>query len=160
MSLTPAQLTTLATDINAQGSLATARTNHDAPFVANFYAGAGSVTVWRNDISVGEVTKAITMSDFVVLTAIKQNGLLLLTQSAVIDATQATIRASFAAIFPSSATLTALNALAIRTATKFEQLFTNGAAVSGSFLMQNDADAKTLLNQPLDAPTVAKAMGW
>jgi hypothetical protein len=162
MNLTSAQRTTLAADINGQASLAAARTTHDAPAVAAFYAGTGAVNVWRNDVSVASVIAVIGMSEFVGLTAIKQNGLILLTQAPVVDATQATVRAGFASIFAAGATLTALNALAIRAATKFEALFTNGAAVNGSFLMQNDGNlpALTLLGQALDPATVALAMGW
>jgi hypothetical protein len=55
-ALTSAQLTALATDINAQGSLAAARTGKDATIIANFYNATASPDfwVWRTSVSKAE----------------------------------------------------------------------------------------------------------
>jgi hypothetical protein len=55
-ALTGAQLTTLATDINAQGSLSAARSAKDATIIANFYNANASPDfwVWRTSVSKAE----------------------------------------------------------------------------------------------------------
>src|SRR5574337_413974 len=132
--LTPAQLASLKTDISSQSSLTTAVAAKDWPTVAAFYNAASSpaVTVWRADVRPSEIVAAITGSEFVALTAIKQSLLSLLLMPGVVDATSANVRADFSAIFASGSSLTALTNIAQRTATRIEALFTT-AQVSATY---------------------------
>src|SRR5574340_562885 len=147
--LTPAQLATLKTDAEGQSSLTAAIAAKDWPTVAAFYAEASSpaVTIWRADVKPSEIVAAITGSEFVALTAIKQSLLSLLLMPGVVDATSANVRADFSAIFASGSSLTALTAIAQRTATRIEALFTTAqvSEVYGYALTEND---------------IAAAMGW
>lgn len=145
MRLTTAQIATLKADIAAQPSLVTAVQTHDFASIASFYNSPGSATVWRSDIAPGEIASAVTMTDFVALTAVKQNGLLLLTQGSAVDASNANVRAAFQAIFGASTTLTALTAIAQRIGTRLELLFSTPASPSnvsslyGTVLDKEDA---------------------
>lgn len=133
MSLTASQLSTLKTDIQGRASLASSVAAADWPTVAAFYNAPASpaVNVWRADIATEEIAPQVVMSDFVALTAVKQNGLLLLTQGPKIDATQANVRSAFASIFGAgSTTLTNLTALAQRPATRFEAMFLTAAGAA------------------------------
>lgn len=140
--LTASQLATLKTDISGQSSLTAAIAAKDWPTVAAFYAQPSSpaVTIWRADVKPSEIVAAITGTDFVGLTAVKQSLLSLLLMPDVVDATSANVRADFSAIFPASASLTALTAIAQRTATRLEALFTTSAvsAVYGYTLTAAD----------------------
>src|SRR5574337_2012440 len=124
--LTASQLATLKTDISGQSTLTAAVAAKDWPTVAAFYAEASSpaVTIWRADVKPSEIVAAITYTELVALTSPKQFALQVLLQPGVVDATSANVRAAFSAIFGTSASLTALTALAERTATRLEALFT------------------------------------
>ena len=132
--LTPAQLAAIKTDISAQSSLTADVASANWPAVAAFYNAPSSpaVTVWRADVKPSEIVAAITGTDFTNLTAIKQSLLLLLLTPGVVDATSSNVRADFSAIFPISASLTALTNIAQRTATRIEALFTT-AQVSATY---------------------------
>lgn len=124
--LTSAQLAALKADIGAQSSLTASVAAKDWVTVAAFYNSPSSpaVTIWRADVQPSEIVAAIIGSEFVALTAIKQSLLTLLLMPGVVDATSANIRADFSAIFASGSSLTALTAIAQRTATRIEALFT------------------------------------
>src|SRR5574337_515203 len=132
--LTASQLASLKTDASGQSTLTAAIAAKDWPTVAAFYAEPSSpaVTIWRADVKPSEIVAAITGTDFTGLTAVKQSLLSLLLMPGVVDATSANVRADFSAVFPSSASLTALTALAQRTATRLEALFTT-AQVSAAY---------------------------
>lgn len=135
--MTPAQLATLKAAVLADSTANAFPNTSDGNFACAAYLNtvpAVPVQLWRPDISPTEVAKTITMSAFVLLTAIKQNGLLLLTQGTV-DATAANVRQGFSDIFGAGATLTALTALAQRPGTRFEVIFSSGGppAVSTMF---------------------------
>ena len=132
--LTPTQAATLKTNITANlATVFNGRTIqqwldiYDLETIAAFYNSPQSpqVDLWRPDIKVSEVSPQIVMSDYVALTAIRQNGYLALTQGDIIDATKANIRAGFGSIFgAASVTTSNLTALAKKPATKFENLYT------------------------------------
>lgn len=133
MSLTPAQQTTLKTDMHSAGNAAAlgaflAAT--DWVSIAAFYNANSAQTVWKPNISVRDLTRNIVGSAFDALTAQKQNGYLALTSGGVVDATSASIRAWFSDIFGAGVTLTALTAEAQRLATRFELLFSTAASPS------------------------------
>lgn len=140
--LTTSQLATLKTDISGQPALTAAVAAKDWPTVAAFYAEPSSptVTIWRADVRPAEIVAAITGSEFVALTALKQSLLSLLLMPGVVDATSPNVRADFSAIFASGSSLTALSALAQRTATRLEALFTTAqvSAVYGYTLTAAD----------------------
>lgn len=150
--LTSAQLATLKTDINAQAPLAAARTAADWPTVAAFYNANTSpaVAVWKPSITVHEMNAVITWSAFAGLTALAQNAYMAMTQDGFVDATSATVRAGFSTVFGAgSASLTALNALAQRTATRLEALL---VSVAGPPIVS------AVFGQSLSADDVQKAM--
>lgn len=123
--MTPAELATLKTAITNDSTANAFPNTSDGNFALAIYLNAPSspaVAVWRRDITPTEVASTIVMSAFVALTAIKQSGLLLLTQG-LVDASVASVRTGFNDIFGSGPTLTALTALAQRTGTRFEIIF-------------------------------------
>lgn len=136
MNLTPAQATTVrnwlvanASALSSQlsqpggGATVAAALNQQAP---------GPFVVWRTDIRASQVVAAITGSEFVALTAIKQNGLMLLITPGIIDASSANIRADFSAIFAAGTSLTALTALSKRNATYIERILATGTGTTAS----------------------------
>lgn len=147
--LTASQLATLKTDLGGQSSLTAAVAARDWPTVAAFYNAPSSpaVTVWRADVKPSEIVAAITGNEFVALTAIKQSLLSILLMPGVVDATSANVRADFSAIFASGSSLTALTAIAQRTATRIEALFTA-------------AQVSAVYGYVLTGPDIAAAMGW
>ncbi len=125
MPLTSAQNATLKAAILADGTMNAFANTSDGNFALAAYLNASSspaVAVWRNNITPTEIASTIVMSAYVALTAVQQNGLLLLTQGTV-DATIPAVRTAFSSIFGAGATLTALTALAQRTGTRFEIIF-------------------------------------
>lgn len=151
--MTPAQLSTVKAAILADSTANAFPNTSDGNFALAAYLNAAkipAVSVWRNDIAPREVASAVVQSEWVVVTAIKQNGLLLMTQGDRIDATQANVRNGFASIFATGATLTALTALAQRSATRFEAMFLTvaGAANTSSVFGQtiSPQDVETARN--------------
>lgn len=134
-----AQLTVFKAAILADGNVSAfvSAQNHIA--IAAYYNGAGTGNIWRPDIKVSEINTALVGSEFVALTAIKQN-LFLVIASAPVDATSANVRANFTAIFTSGTTLSNLTALAQRVPTKGEMVFTtsNVCSMYGLIVSAND----------------------
>lgn len=132
--LTLSQLSTLKTDItvtNAATSfngstLLTLWNGNDFENLAAYYNTTASpqLDLWRPDIAPSDIIPVIVMSEFIALTAVKQNGLLLYMQGSVINATNANVRNGFTSIFTSGTSLTNLTALAKKAATNLEKLFT------------------------------------
>lgn len=135
--LSQVQLAALKTDItNAGGgaefSAAIAAKNWSVILSAYNAPASGTWIIWRSDVARRDIIYAIVMSDFVVLTDIKQAGLrIYLDYLDVLDATQPNVQAAFSAIF-SGATLTALSALSKRQATRCEKLFSTGVGSNAS----------------------------
>lgn|SRR5487761_2152066 len=138
--MTPAQLATLKTDATANFAALVAAKDWPAVAAAYNLPSSPAVTIWRADIRPVEVIDAITGSEFIVLTAQHQAMLSLLLLPGVVDATSANVRADFSAIFSAGSSLTALIAMAQRTATRLEALFTTSAisAVYGHTLTADD----------------------
>lgn len=128
--MTPAQLTALKTAINGDANLAAARTAGDMGTIAAYYNAPGTGMIWRPAISVGELNTAIVWSEFIALTQGQRDAYFAMIQASI-DATNANVRSGFASIF-SGQSLTNLTALAQRTPTRFEALFTT-AQVSTAF---------------------------
>lgn len=133
MALANGQLTILKTDITVtkaatvyQGStlLVHWQQSH-TQIIADFYNQAANpqVDIWRSDVKVTDMAKSVLMSEFIALTAVKQNGMNLYMQGETIDATNANVRNGFASIFPAGTSLNNLTALAKKAATYFESLF-------------------------------------
>lgn len=136
--MTPAQLATLKAAIAADATANAFPNTSDGNFACAAYLNTvpGSPTqLWRPDVTPTEINSTIIYSAYVALTAIKQNGLLQLTQGATVNATAASVRQGFSDIFGAGATLTALTALAQRPGTRFEVIFSSGGppAVSSMF---------------------------
>lgn len=126
MALTLAQLQTFKTAVLGEAALAAARAAGDHGAIAAYYnASAGTGSIWKPAVTDVEMNSVIVWADFVALTAIRQNGYIAMTQPKVVDATKATIRAGFTAVFGAGTTsLTNLTALAQRVPTRFEALYT------------------------------------
>ncbi len=142
MALTSAQLATLKAAILADGTANAFPNTSDGNFACAVYLNTvpGSPTqLWRSDVSPSEVAKSVLMSEYAALTAIKQNGLLLITQG-TIDATSANIRAAFTTIFTSGTSLTNLTALAQRPGTRFEVIFSAGGPPATSTMYGRAVD--------------------
>ncbi len=136
--LTSGQATAFRTNVKSHNgdAVATAYANHDIDALLAFYnaTAAGPVVLWRADIKPSELAGAIVMSEFVVLSTAAQNGQLLLLQLGAggLDATNANVRASFTTIWTGKTTLTALTAIAQRSATAFEAISSFLSLVSGA----------------------------
>jgi hypothetical protein len=129
--MTPAQQTTLKTDMHSAGNAAALGAwlaAGDWVSIAAWYNSASALTVWKPSVAVRDLTRNIVGSVFDALTVGKQNGYLALTQGGVVDATSSNVRAWFQDIFGAGATLTALTAEAQRVATRFEALFSTPAS--------------------------------
>ncbi len=141
--MTDAQKQTLKTDVTVthastvyQGSTLLQYWNaNNLDAIAAYYNTNVSpqVDLWRPDVSPNELQKAIVMSAYTALTAVKQNGFMVYLQAANLDATNQNIRDGFNSIFGAGATLTALTALAKKPATNWENLFV-GAVQSGAYV--------------------------
>ena len=135
MALTSAQLATLKAAIAANGTLnAQPSDGTGLAFIADALNAVASPDffVWRNNIPSSEIVAAITGSEFVALTAQKQQGLMLLLIPGTVDASSSNVQADFSAIFSAGTTLTALAALAHRKATVIEKMFATGTGTTGS----------------------------
>lgn len=157
MNLTTAQRTSLTSDINAQAALATARTLHDAPAVANFYNALTSptVAVWKTSVPKSALDAVANWTFFGGLAAIKQNIYFALTDP--VNPSAANIRTAFAQVWTVAGDQTPLLNLAQRTATRLEALFGAGGP---PIVCQVDATGASLFGQSLDAQTVSSLMGW
>lgn len=137
MSLSPAEKAILKAAIVADPTMNAFPNTSDGNFALAEYLNApGTTELWRSDITPEEIASTVTMSAFTSLTAVKQNGLLLMTQGERINATSASVRSSFSDIFGAGATLTALTALAKKMGTRFQIIFSTvdgGANVSTKF---------------------------
>lgn len=147
--LTPAQNTTLAAAINGDGTLAGAVAAKDWYTIAVAFNALSNppVSIWRPSVTVQELNTAVDWSAFAVLTVAKQNTYFAMITPGFIDATSANIRGGFNTVFGAGATLTALSALAQRTATRFEALFST-------------SNVSDVFGQTLSAGDVQKAMGF
>lgn len=137
--MTPTQYQALKAAILADGAL----NGQSDEFIADALNQASNpnVDIWKPSIPVSEMTSVIDWAEYASITAAKQNAYLALTQGSVIDATKASVRAAFGSIFSGQANTTAaLTALAKRSATKFEALFTTSGvcAVFGQTLTPQD----------------------
>jgi hypothetical protein len=146
MSLTQAQLTTLKTAILAEtdASVVAARqAPADTTTIANFYNQIASpqVLLWKPVVKVDDLKPAVDWVSFGNFTVQKQNTWFAMCQGMTIDATSANIRNGFGAVF-TGATLTALTAVAQRSATRFEALFTtsNVSSVFGQTVRDVDIE--------------------
>lgn len=146
--LTTAQSATLKAAILGNSTLAAFITSGQTGALAvyaNTVPPTGTTLVWRPNISAIELNGAIVWSDFIALSQGQRDAYRAMTQ-APIDATQATIRAGFTAVFgAASPTLAAITALAQRNATRFEALY----VVNG---------VTPMFGQRLDVPSILKAM--
>ena len=127
--MTPAQLATLKTDIQAQASLTSAVAAADWPTVAAFYNAVASpaVNVWREDIPLTEFVATVVPSEYVSLTALQQNTMRFYLLGDPVDASSANIRTVFSQLFAANTTTRgALTAMAQRPATALEKLFGTG----------------------------------
>jgi hypothetical protein len=131
MALTPAQKTTLKTDMHSGGNAAALGTwlaAADWPSIATWYNTDSGSMVWRPSIPVSDLTRNIVGTVADGLSTQKQQGYIMLTQGGFVDATYANIRNWFSDIFGAGATLTALTAEAQRPATRFQMLFATAAS--------------------------------
>jgi hypothetical protein len=140
MSLTLWQLQTFKAAILADVSQTTnvATNNHIA--IAAYYNGNGTGTIWRPAIPVAEIITALIGAETVALSATKIAAFQIMCSGMSIDATNANVRAAFSAIFGASTTLTNLTAIAQRTPTRFEMVFTVSQVCSqfGALVTPND----------------------
>ena len=138
-TLTPAQWQTFKADMltNQAGNI----TAGDHGAISAYYNAAGTGNIWRPSIDIAELNTAIVWADFAGRTAAQRDTYLAMISPGFIDATSSNIRDGFTAVFGAgSPSLTQLAALAQRTPTRFEQLFTTNAvsAVFGQSVSPTD----------------------
>jgi hypothetical protein len=160
--MTTAQLQTLKTDITVtrasvsfQGQTLLQHWNQDhTQIIADFYnqvAAGPAVSLWKPDVPVEDLAKSILMSEFIALTAVKQNGFAVYQFGTYVDATNANVRNGFNSIFGTSTSLTNLTAIAKKPGTYLEVLFSSvdGAANTSTLykytLTAADVDAAKLV---------------
>lgn len=140
--MTPAQIATLKAAIAADPTMSAYPNTSDGAYDLAQYLNATSnpaVSIWKPDVSPSAMAAAVDWTAYAALTAAKQNAYLALTQGPV-DATSASVRSAFSSIFGAGATLTALSALAQRTASRLEAVFTtsNVCSVYGQMVGYQD----------------------
>jgi hypothetical protein len=146
MGMTPAQLATFKAAILADPNLAAARAAGDHGAIATYYNANGTGFVWRPSVPVSEVNTAIVWSEFAVLSALLQTTYMAMIQGGL-DATSANMRGGFTTVFgPATASRANLTALAQRTPTRFEALFTA-------------SNVSTVFGYVVTAADVAEALG-
>ena len=94
--------------------------------IAQYYNDLASpqVNIWRPDLTVDMITNVIVMSDFIALSASKQQAWFAMSQSSKIDATSSLVRTNFVSIFGNgTATTNSVTAIAKKAATNLEALF-------------------------------------
>ena len=142
--LTNTQLLTLKADIAADGALSVVGMTSDGDYLIAAAYNSTAIPdfwVWRPDMSVQEMVNGnpagpgVDWSEYQVLSTQFQSAFLALTQSPVIDATQANIRSAFGAIFTTAGSPNSranLIAIARRKATRAEKLFAVGTGSTAS----------------------------
>lgn len=143
--LTVAQLAALKTDIGANFAAQVAAGDQSGIAAAYNTPSSPAVAVWRADIPIAQIVDAITYSELVALTSVKQFALQVLLAPGIVDASSVNVRAAFSAIFGASTTLTALTALAQRTATRLEALFTTAQVSSAYGYVMSAEDVREAL---------------
>ena len=108
----------------ADANIAAARTAGDHGAISAYYNGVDTGFYWRSAISIGELNTAIVWSEFLLLTQAQRDAYTALTQAGSVDATSANVRNGFSAVFGASSSFTNLTAVAKKTPTKLEALFT------------------------------------
>lgn len=134
--LTSAQYATLKASILADPTLSAASDTA----IADAYnlAAVPAAKLWRPSIAIAELNTVLQWTDYVALTAVKQNAYMAMTQAGEVDSTEANVRQGFIAIFGAgSPTINNFLALAQKEATRFEVTLSSapvaGARVSEVF---------------------------
>ena len=144
-NMTPAQLTTFKAAILADANLTALRSANEHGQIAAYYNAAGTGSIWRPSISISELNTAIVWSEFASLSTALQVTYQVIVATGTVDATSANIRAGFSTVFAGKTSLTNLTAIAARTPTVLESLFTT-------------ANVCSVFGQQVSAADVAKAM--
>jgi len=132
MALTPAQLVTLRADIDADPVFSVLPNNDDTSFaIAEAYNQTASPDwiVWRTNLSREELFDATVLTELISRSQGERDTYRTMLDQGVVSAAKASIRQAFADIFsgPAGATTRAqLTAVAKRTATRAEKLFSTG----------------------------------
>ena len=126
MGMTTAQAQAFRTAMLANTALDTFRANLDAASIAAYYNAPSAspvVSVWRPSITIAELNNAIVWSEYLIADLAHQNAYAAMIAGGAVDATKPNIQAGFGTIFAGSVSLTNLQVLAKRVATRFEALF-------------------------------------
>lgn len=130
--LTAEQLAALKADILADPTLNAFPNNSDGAFaIAAAYNQLASPTwtVWKSDVSTVDIRNALVWSEYDVLSVSKQNAFSFLCSNHIVNAGLANVRQGIQSIFGApqqSGNLAALIAIAKRSATRAEKLFSTG----------------------------------
>lgn len=126
--MTPAQLATFKAAILADATQTANVVAGDHGALAAYFNGvpATPVSLWRPSISIAELNTAIDWSEFAALTTALRETYNAMISPGAIDSTAPKIRGGFSTVFAGKTSLTSLTALAQRSATRFEALFTTG----------------------------------
>lgn len=160
-AMTPAQLATLKTAIEADPAFASLPHNGDGAFAIaeSFNATASpAFTAWKSNVSIGEIGKTIVATGLAALTTANTTRLGVIAQINPdgINPSRADQRAFFDDVFSASSgdsTRAALLVLWKRLARRVEKLFATGTG--------SDASPATLVWEgPIAYQDVLQAMGW
>lgn len=156
MALTQQQLTALKTDILAQGSLATAVSTRDGEAIAAFYKTQASpaFTVWKTQVSIGEVGKSFNGAELAGLTTANLTRLQTIAMylAAGVNPSIAGNRQFFDDVFSGAGgtnTRAALLVLWKRLANRAEKLFATGTgsdAVPATMAFEGEISSADALN--------------
>ncbi len=105
-------------------------------YLINRRSGAGSASVYRNDLAIPEIVRAIVATDFANLTALQISKLQLL--GGTIDATNTNMQTIFLGIFTGmTGTINALAAIAARAGSRAEVLWGTGTIITADQVRQS-----------------------
>lgn len=136
--LTTEQLAALKADILADATLNAFPNNSDGAFeIAKAYnlLAAGPWIVWKTDVSTLDIRNALVWAEYDVLSVSKQNAFAFLCSNHVVNAGLTNVRQGIQSIFsgPQQAgNLAAMIAIAKRSATRAEKLFSAGTGTTAS----------------------------
>lgn len=138
-TLTPDQIAILKTDILSNYAtvldngktiaINIAETNFQA--IADYYNQDATpvVSLWIPNLNPKDLNKGLVMTEFIALTALKQQGWFAMTTGNEVDATNNLVRTNFGTLFGGNSQTTAnLSAMAQKNATRFEALFANATS--------------------------------
>jgi len=148
--LSSTQMCTLRTDMAGHAELATAITNYDLATIAAFYNADTSpaVEAWKSQVDHDTVTEEVDWAEYVAISRQKQGAFSLLTRERILRTGLENVRTGLQEIFTAAESpnsRAALIAIAKRTMTVCEEVFSTGAGPTYDLVAEGELQQGTVL---------------